>query len=71
MKNLHFGHCVVAIAAAAPLLVALGVSGGTLAVLAAALACPLVMLLMMREMVREMTGGHASGRRDDDDHGLR
>ena len=51
MKNLHFGHCLVGMAFAAVVLVALGVSGGTLVVLGAALACPLMMLVMMRSMM--------------------
>jgi hypothetical protein len=50
MKNLHYGHCLVGVVFAAVVLVALGVSGGTLVVLAAALACPLMMIVMMRSM---------------------
>jgi hypothetical protein len=55
MNNLHFGHCLVGLALAAVVLIALGVSGGTLVVLGAALACPLMMIVM----VRSMMGGQA------------
>jgi hypothetical protein len=51
MKNLHYGNCLVGVAFAVVVLVALGVSGGTLVVLGAALACPLMMLVMMRSMM--------------------
>lgn len=54
MKNLHYGHCALGVAVAAVFLVAVGVSAGTLVVVAAALACPLTMVVMMRTMV----GGH-------------
>ena len=54
MKNLHYGHCLAGLALAAVVLVALGTSASTLAVLAAALACPLMMIVMMRSMA----GGH-------------
>lgn len=63
MKNLHYGHCILGVAGAAVLLVALGVSASTLGVLAVALACPLMMVLMMRMMMRDQ-GRRADG--DDD-----
>lgn len=50
MKHFHYGHCLVGVALGAVLLVALGVSAGTLGFLAVALACPLMMLAMMRTM---------------------
>lgn len=50
MKNLHYGHCLIGIALAAVMLVALGVSTSTLGLLAVVLACPLMMFLMMRAM---------------------
>lgn len=62
MKNPHLGHCVIAVALAVVLLIALGVEAGTLGVLAVALACPLMMLLMMRSM----TGGQSSSSAHDD-----
>ena len=71
MKNLHFGHCLVGVAVAAVLLVALGVKASTLGFLAVALACPLMMFVMMKMM---MGGQAGSSGRDDDrpvDHGQR
>jgi choline-glycine betaine transporter len=62
MKNLHYGHCIVGVALAAVLLVALGVSASTIGIVAVALACPLMMLVMMRTMMRDQ-----SGDRDRDD----
>ena len=63
MKNLHFGHCIIGVALAAVLLVALGVSASTLGIVAVALVCPLMMLVMMRTMMGNQTGIH-----DHDDH---
>lgn len=63
MKNLHYGHCIIGVALAVVLLVALGVSASTLAVVTVALACPLMMLVMMRTMM-----GDDAARRDRDDH---
>lgn len=63
MKNLHYGHCIVGVALAAVLLVALGVSASTLGILAVVLACPLMMFVMMRTMMGDQTGT-----RDRDDH---
>lgn len=56
MKNLHLGHCLIGIAAAVVLLLAFGVSAGSLGFVAIALACPLMMLVMMRTMM----GGHSA-----------
>lgn len=66
MKNLHYGHCAVGVVLAAVVLVALGVSAGTLVVLAAALACPLMMVVMMRTMMGGHTGRPADRAGDDD-----
>jgi hypothetical protein len=62
MKHLHYGHCLIGVAAAAVLLVAFGVEASTLGVLAVALACPLMMFVMMRTM---MGGQSSSSHRDD------
>ena len=51
MKNLHYGHCLIGVAVAVVLLVALGVKASTLGFLAVVLACPLIMFLMMRTMM--------------------
>jgi choline-glycine betaine transporter len=56
MRNLRYGHCIVGVALAAVLLVALGVSVGTLTVLAVALACPLMMIVMMKMMMGDRHG---------------
>ena len=53
MKNLHYGHCLIGVGLAAILLVALGVSAGTLGIFAVALACPLMMFVMMRTMMND------------------
>lgn len=53
MKNLHYGHCLIGVALAAILLVALGVSTSTLGFLGVALLCPLMMLVMMRTMMND------------------
>lgn len=55
MKNLHYGHCLVGVAAAVVLLVALGAKASTIGFLAIVLACPLMMFVMMRMMM----GNHA------------
>jgi hypothetical protein len=70
MKNLHYGHCIVAVALAAVLLIALGVSASTLGYIALLLACPLMMFVMMRLMMGSQPGSH---QRDDQpiDHGQR
>jgi hypothetical protein len=62
MKNLHVGHCLIVIALAVVVVVALGVEAGTLGFLAVALACPLMMLVMMRSMM----GGQPSSSAHDD-----
>jgi choline-glycine betaine transporter len=66
MKNLRYGHCIVAVALAAVLLIALGVSASTLGYIAILLACPLMMFVMMGSQ----PGSH---QRDDQptDHGQR
>ena len=61
MKNLHYGHCLIGVAVAVVLLVALGVKASTLGILAVALACPLMMFVMMRTMM----GGQSSSSHDD------
>jgi len=53
MKNFHYGHCLIGVALAAILLVALGVSAGTLGFVAVVLACPLMMFVMMRMMMND------------------
>jgi uncharacterized membrane protein YjfL (UPF0719 family) len=53
MKNLHYGHCLIGVALAAILLVALGVSASTLGFAAIALVCPLMMFGMMRMMMND------------------
>ena len=58
MRNLHYGHCVIGVALAAALLVALGWSASTLAVLAVALACPLMMIVMMKMMMGDRSSTH-------------
>lgn len=55
MNTFHFGHCVIGVALAVVLLVALGVSASSLGILLVALACALMMLVMMRSM---MVGSH-------------
>ena len=68
MKNLHFGHCLAGVAFAAVVLVALGVSGGTLVVLGAALACPLMMFVMMRSMMGDQSEHTDRGPTDPSTH---
>jgi choline-glycine betaine transporter len=68
MKNLHYGHCIVAVALAAVLLIALGVSASTLGYVAILLACPLMMFVMMRMMMGSQPGSH---QRDDQPIGHR
>jgi len=55
MKNLHYGHCLIGVAVAVVLLVALGVKASTLGILAVALACPLMMFVMMRTMMGDQS----------------
>ena len=52
MKNLHYGHCLIGLAAAAIVVLVVDVEASTLGILAVALACPLMMLVMMRTMAR-------------------
>lgn len=51
MKNLHYGHCLIGVALAFALLVAFGVSAGTLGFVAVAAICPLMMFVMMKVMM--------------------
>ena len=62
MKNLHYGHCLIGVAVAVVLLVALGVKASTLGIFAVALVCPLMMFVMMRTMMGDQ---RASSRHDD------
>ncbi len=57
MKNIHYGHCLIGVALAAILLVALGVSAGTLGFAAVVVVCPLMMFMMMRMMMKDNKGG--------------
>lgn len=68
MKNLHYGHCLIGVALAVVLLVALGVQASTLGILAVALACPLMMFVMMKTMMGDQS---RSSHHDDHpvDHG--
>jgi uncharacterized membrane protein len=70
MRNLHYGHCIVAVALAAVLLIALGVSASTLGYIAILLACPLMMFVMMRLMMGSQPGPHQRGDQPTD-HGQR
>jgi hypothetical protein len=62
MKNVHFGHCLIGVAVAVVLLVALGVKASTVGFLAIVLACPLMMFLMMRMMGNQPTSTHDDAR---------
>ena len=53
MKNLHYGHCLIGVALAVIVLIALGVSTSTLGFLSIALLCPLMMMVMMRTMMSD------------------
>ena len=63
MKNLRYGHCLIGVALAVVLLVALGVQASTLGFLAVVLACPLMMFVMMKTMM-----GDKSESSHHDDH---
>lgn len=68
MKNLHYGYCLIGVAVAVVLLVAVGVHASTLGFLAVFLVCPLMMVVMMKTMM----GNHSESSRRDDlpvDHG--
>jgi hypothetical protein len=62
MKNLHYGHCLIGVAVAVVVLVALGVKASTVGFLAVVLACPLMMFVMMKMMMRDQS---ASSHHDD------
>jgi hypothetical protein len=51
MKNVHYGHCLIGVALGVILLIAFGVSAGTLGFLAVVLLCPLMMTVMMRMLM--------------------
>ena len=71
MKNLHYGHCIIGVAVAVVLLVALGVSASTLGIVAVALACPLMMFVMMRTMMSDRPAAPRSDDRPVDDSSVR
>jgi choline-glycine betaine transporter len=56
MRSLHYRHCIVGVALAAVLLIALGASASTLGYVAVLLACPLMMFVMMRMMMGSQPG---------------
>ena len=62
MKNLHYGHCLIGVAVAVVLLVALGVKASTVGFLGVVLAWPLMMFVMMKMMM-----GHQSASSHHDD----
>ena len=64
MNDIRHAHCLVGIAVAVALVVALGASWSALLVVGATLVCPLVMFVMMRSM----TGGERTGERHPDEH---
>lgn len=53
MKKLHYGQCLIGVALAVIVLIALGVSTSTLGFLGVALLCPLMMLVMMKAMMSD------------------
>jgi hypothetical protein len=63
MKNVHYGHCLIGVALGVILLIAFGVSAGTLGFLGVVLLCPLMMLVMMRMMM----GGNNAGPAEHDE----
>lgn len=67
MKNLHYGHCLIGVAVAVALLVAFGVSAGTLGIVAVASACPIMMVVMMRTMMSDRPAAPQSDDRPVDD----
>lgn len=70
MKNLHYGHCLIGVGLAAVLLVAFGVSAGTLGVFAIVLLCPVMMFVMMRMMMNDNKASSDPADRDQPvDHG--
>ncbi len=68
MKNLHYGHCVIGVALAVIVVIALGVSAGSLGFLAVVLACPLMMFVMMRTMMNDNKAGAADREQPVDQH---
>ena len=63
MKKLHYGQCLIGVAAAGALLLLFGVQASTLGVLAVVLICPVMMLVMMKMMMGGQQGS------PDHDHG--
>ena len=69
MRSLHCRHCIVGIALAAVLLIALGASASTLGYVAVLLACPLMMFVMMRTMMGDKSeSSHHDDHPVDHDH---
>jgi hypothetical protein len=74
MGRIPVTHCLLGVALAFVLLLALGVQAGTILVVGAALLCPLMMVLMMGGMARGMAhgrDGHGAPREEhheDPDH---
>jgi choline-glycine betaine transporter len=66
MKNLHYGHCLIGVAVAVVLLVALGVKASTVGFLVVVLACPLMMFVMMKMMMGDQSASHHEDRTVDD-----
>ena len=63
MGRIPVTHCLLGVAVAFVLLLALGVQAGTILVVGAALICPLMMVLMMGGMAHGMAhgqGGHGA-----------
>jgi choline-glycine betaine transporter len=67
MKNLHYGHCLIGVAVAVVLLVALGVKASTVGFLVVVLACPLMMFVMMKMMMGDQSASHHEDRTVDQD----
>ena len=63
MKDLHYGHCLIGVAVAVVLVVALGVKASTVGFLAVVLACPLMMFVMMKMMMPNHEGSSHHGDR--------
>ena len=56
MNKLHYGQCLVGVAAAGALLLLFGVQASTLGVLAVVLLCPVMMFVMMKMMMGNQHG---------------
>lgn len=66
MKNVHYGYCLIGVALAVIVLIALGVSTSTLGFLAVVLLCPLMMLVMMRTMMSDNNKSSSDPVEDDE-----